>query len=303
MTPAASPLVIRTLAGSRWSKVGRFAMKRLREAVGDPVRLVVHTDGTVTAEQRADWEAWAGPLEWIDGPVVEDAMGVALRDHPRCAAFRARHPLARKLFDVIVLAEDGEAEVVYVDTDVQWLRHCGKWLRQPLPPGVDGRFSSQPVGDEAVAAWPLDLRPLGSLRLAARINTGVFRVRRGVLDLDRIEAALAVLERRRRAVRREFWLEQTLWAVLAGAARTERWAFDAITIPPADDRLAVPESGVSAIHCVGPVRLAFWRYKHHRLGDELSPAIEPARILRPGALLLSDLRRIGQKAPAAAQEG
>lgn len=296
MTSTGPPLTVRTLVGHRWSKVGRFALQKLREAVGEPLRLVVHTDGTLTPALREDYEAWAGPIVWEEGPATEAAVAEALRGHPRCAAYRARHPLARKLFDIILRAD--EEEVVYMDSDVRWLRRCGGWLREPLPSGVAGRFSSQPSGDEGLAALPRDLAPWGKLSLGARLNTGLLRVRRSLLDLDRVEAMLAILEQRPRAHRREFWLEQTLWAGLSMTAPCQRWDFGAITIPPNDQTLSVPEAGVSAVHCVGPVRLAFWRYKQWPLGEELRPAVEPVKPVSAWSLLASDLRRRPVGAPA-----
>ncbi len=198
---------MRTLICKRDLEMGRACLSSLLEACREPIRLIVHEDGTLS---KADFDVLR---EALPGAVLVRRNEAAarleeqLRDRPGCRAYRARHPLSNKLLDIPLLAFEAEdaRELHYIDSDILFFRHCTGLFA----PGETPVFLQE---DDQGYSGPL-LSLLGCSRRAvpSGCNTGLFRLPRVRYDLDFIEWFLG---------RRELWsafptlTEQTCLALL-----------------------------------------------------------------------------------------
>jgi hypothetical protein len=170
--------------------------------------VVVHDDGTLTPVQVATLRQLLPEARCITATEADSMMASRLAGFPHCAGYRARHPLARKIFDVPAFAESGkfillDADLVFFARPTEMLdwvdgATAGCWFNQ------DVREASLVGAEEARQAFGIDLWP--------QVNSGLCLLDREALDITFCEQALqrtTILEGR-------VWrIEQTLFALCA----------------------------------------------------------------------------------------
>jgi hypothetical protein len=237
-------MLVHTLAceGHVW-----FAVPCLRSLLTfceEPVELVIHDDGSLT-QRSADLLAAAFPDSILVPRRSADAeMADALAHFPCMAKARMQLPHVLKLTDVTLTRRES-ALVRYVDTDVLFQKRFRGLFSDPSASAaflMDYRNS--------FGAHPADFWPLGPLRLARRLNSGLFWIRRDRIDLERME----YLFKRWGPVRigrYHGWFEQTVWADQAWRARCSMFDPTQLsTATPADGS----NSRLIGVHFVTPRR-------------------------------------------------
>src|SRR5690242_11854773 len=104
---------ISTLLGHAHVEMALACLGSLRRYSADPVRLRVHDDGSLTAEDRDRLAAALDEPEFIGRAEADARVEPILARRPSLAAFRGRNPLARKLIDIPAFAGD---ELAYCDS-------------------------------------------------------------------------------------------------------------------------------------------------------------------------------------------
>jgi hypothetical protein len=224
-----------------------FAIPCLRSLLTfseEPVELVIHDDGSLT-QASAEMLAAAFPDSILVPRRSSDAeMADALARFPSMAEARIHLPHVLKLSDVTLIRPES-AIVRCVDTDVLFRRRFRGLFSERSASGAFMMDTRNSFG-----AHPGDFWPLGPLRLARRLNSGLFWIRRDRIDLERME----YLFKRwgpRRIQKYHGWFEQTVWADQAWRARCS--LFDPAQLRPAtpDDRSL---SELIGVHFVTPTR-------------------------------------------------
>src|SRR5262245_4799938 len=255
------PRTVRTLLGEKTLAVSLACLPTLVRYSVDPVRLVIHEDGTLSPAGRGALRDALPGAEFVTREEADARVDPLLAKHPRCREARAGSPLFLKLFDIALLETD---ELAYCDSDVLFLRPFTGVFG-----AADSRFRSCFMADvkHAYAVRPWYLWPLGRLRLAGRVNTGLVRAARGVFDLDLTEWVLGRLADRPVWSRRWYWAEQTCWAVLAGRAACGLWDRRRVILASPDMGEYSPDT--VAVHFVST-------YRHHlaAFADRGTPAAE-----------------------------
>jgi hypothetical protein len=221
-------------------------MRSLLTFCQDPIRLVIHDDGTLT-QASVELLTTAFPDSILIPRRSADAeMADALAHFPHMAEARIQLPVLLKLIDVS-LTHGESALVRYVDTDVLFQRRF-RGLFPVSDPPTSGAFLMD--SRNSYAAHPLDIWPLGPLRLPRHLNAGLFWIRRDRVDHERME----YLFKRwgpRRIRKYQDWFEQTVWA-------DQAWRAHCSMFDPAQIRTATladgPRSQLTGIHFVTPTR-------------------------------------------------
>jgi hypothetical protein len=230
------PAVVASLVGRRQMEFALPCLESLLRRSGDPIRLRIHDDGTLTRNDRALL------VDRLQAVVVTreeaDAAAVGrLADFPHATAFRAANPLALKLLDVAFLAE---GDILYCDADILFLRpFVGLFRAAPEAPA----FMRDSQDAYSVRPWHLLRWP--RLRLAGKLNSGIIASPRSTWSLEAIEGVLSLP-----GLRPPVWAEQTCWAYLAGTAQARLLDPEQFAIA----RPGLPEGETVAIHYVSPVR-------------------------------------------------
>jgi hypothetical protein len=193
-----------------------FAVPCLRSLLAfshDPIRLVVHDDGSLT-QRSFELLAVAFPDAILVPRTSADAeMAEALARFPAMAQARSHLPHVIKLWDVALIQP--ESIVCYVDTDVLFQRS----FRGLFPAsGESGSGAFMMDSGNSFGAHPGDFWPLGPLRVARCLNSGLFWIRRDRIDYERME----FLFKRwgpQRIRKYHGWFEQTVWADQAWRSR------------------------------------------------------------------------------------
>jgi hypothetical protein len=187
-------------------------LKSLLACSEEPVRLVIHDDGSLTEESFARFAAAFPDAVLVRRRAADEQLAEALKRFPSMAEARGHLPHVIKLFDVTMTHP--EAIVCYADTDVLFQRR----FRGLFPDSAQAAGSSEATAgafmmDSAncFGAHPGDFWPFGPLRVARQLNSGLFWVRRDRIDYERMEY---LFNRWGPARIKKYhgWFEQTVWA-------------------------------------------------------------------------------------------
>ena len=289
----ASPLRVASLLGHAQVELAILGLGSLLRGSAEPLALRLHDDGSLTAGDRDRLAAALDdPQVVLRSEADERAAGVLAR-RPALAAFRRRNPLALKLVDAVLYA--GET-LAYCDTDVLFVRPFSGLFPAGGSPAL---FMADRQNAYSVRSWHLlqDRLTERRMRLPGRVNSGILRFPASAWDPDLLEWYLA---------RPEFgfapvWMEQTAWALLAGAAGCRLLDPAQIAIPEPGEVPGVPGEGAPgdriALHFVSPVRsiLPLWAAQAVVRGDPRPPvAVRHVPAGRCGflALAATEARRV-----------
>lgn len=239
-----STLPVSTLLCHRDVPLGLRCLRSLAYASDRPVVFQIHDDGSLTAEDRtlltdpaaSGISAHIVPREQVD-PVIAEMLA----RFPHCAALRKRQAYGLKLFDIPHFSP--EPIVRYVDSDVLFLRATAGLFE--LTPQQDCVFMQDHQNAYAMRPWHLLDRRLS---LPQRVNSGLFALRRSMMDLERIEWLLA---KDLPVFHKLPWFEQTCWAWLATKQRGFVWDDAHISVVHAGTAF---DDNLVAAHFVSPSR-------------------------------------------------
>jgi len=229
---------VATLLGHAHVEMALSCLGSLLRYSAEPLRLRVHDDGTLTAEDRDRLAAGLGGPEFVARAEADGRVEAVLAGRPALRAFRAANPLALKLIDVPLLAGDSLA---YCDSDVLFLRPFSGLFSFPESGAV---FMSDRQNAYSVRSWHLPRH--GKLRLPCRVNSGVLLFRTRFYDPDLLEWYFGRPEFQFAPV----WAEQTAWALLGQRAGCRLWDPRLVRLPEEDD----PAADAVALHFVSPLR-------------------------------------------------
>lgn len=175
-------------------------------------RIMVHDDGTLTAEHKAELKRQLPSASIIEFHKAENQMATALANHPNCLRYRITEYTwpAIKLLDFAHYS-DGRPFLA-LDADVLFFQIPDEIL-QAINNG-HGCFMSdwQNAYTWPLSRWPAVLQTPG----LEKVNVGLIYVPAGLYNLDTVEQHLAAYYRRAPCPNL-YWLEQTIWAALFSA--------------------------------------------------------------------------------------
>lgn len=225
-----------------------FAVPCLRSLLtccADPVRLIIHDDGSLTQESADLMASTFSDSVFVPRRSADDQVFDTLAKLPHMAKARSHLPHVIKLCDVALTHP--EPIVRYVDTDVLFQRRF-RGMFPASPPSTSGAFMMD--SDNSFGAHPGDFWPLGPLRLARCLNSGLFWIQRDRIDFERME----YLFKRwgpERIRRYHGWFEQTVWADQAWRSRCSM--FDATQLGTASPQESCNRQLIG-VHYVTPTR-------------------------------------------------
>lgn len=230
---------VHTLICHRDMALGLRCLPSLLRYSHDPVRLVVHDDGTLDQDDVERLSAGLPGARLIPRAEADDHMADKLRRHPMAAQFRRRHPFGLKLFDTTLLDEGGVMR--YCDTDVMFFRPHRDLFELH---DADGLFMADTHDAYSLRSWQMWR---GGVRVVDRSNAGLMAFRTSRFDLDRAEWVL------KQPVHPRFlhFVEQTTWAVLAAPLDVRQWSPSQVRIVAAGVRR--PPTLIAG-HYIGPFR-------------------------------------------------
>ena len=197
---------IRTLLCHRDVDLAIHCLGSAVQMSADPVRVVIHEDGSLTTGDREKIEARLPGARIMDRREADAIMAEKLASHSNARSFREGSVWGLKLLDV-VLAEPGLC--FYLDGDIRFFRP------------FRGLFADAAVRERCVflrdTVWqaysvrPWHLLDARGLNVASGINTGLTLCDPAIFDLDFVDWFLAQPDWRVIPA----WTEPTCWAALA----------------------------------------------------------------------------------------
>jgi len=200
------PNELRTLLCHRDVEMAIHCLNTALQLSADPVQLVIHEDGSLTAEDRNKLALELPGSRILDRNAADQIMAERLAGYSNALAFRKGSVWGLKLLDV-VLAESGLC--FYIDSDIRFFRPFRGLF---VDAATRGRcvFLRDTVW-EAYSIRPWHLVDRRGLKVASGINTGLSFCDPAVFDLDYIDWFLAQADWRVIPA----WAEPTCWAALA----------------------------------------------------------------------------------------
>ncbi len=206
-TPATTPLPVFSLQCHKNVDLTLQFLPSLLKHCRDPIELIVHDDGSLTAEDRDRLGDRLGPVRIISREEADDLVVPKLAGRPKCLEYRREHPFGLKLLDPALIAG---GPFLLCDGDILFLRDF-EGLDRRAEPGEDLVFMRDWTTFYVFSTAP---RYFGPYRtpLADYVNAGLLYCTPKAFDLDFIEWYIG----NPKFIWYMWLAEQTVWAALAG---------------------------------------------------------------------------------------
>jgi hypothetical protein len=245
-------LEVHNLVCHRDISIALICLKSLLATSQEKLQIVVHDDGSLTDEDKTCIRAQLPDSILVSRDQADHELAIVLDGLPTIRKARLKLPHLLKVLDVPMLCRSDN--VCFVDSDVLFLR------------AHRGLFEISKTRS-ACARFMLDIRtchgfrlkdfwPLGPVSPIARLNSGLFCIKRNVIDFDWVEAVCSrvglpqILQHRS-------WFEQGLWAAIAARVGCEM--IDRSQIATAEVASQIPQDPI-ALHFITPVRALLEHY-------------------------------------------
>jgi len=245
-------LEVHNLVCHRDISIALICLKSLLATSHEKLQTVVHDDGSLTDEDKTCIRAQLPDSILVSRDQADHELAIVLDGLPTLRKARLKLAHLLKVLDVPMLCRSDN--VCFVDSDVLFLR------------AHRGLFEISKTRS-ACARFMLDIRtchgfrlkdfwPLGPVSPIARLNSGLFCIKRNVIDFDWVEAVCSrvglpqILQHRS-------WFEQGLWAAIAARVGCEM--IDRSQIATAEVASQIPQDPI-ALHFITPVRALLEHY-------------------------------------------
>ena len=178
------------------------------------VRLQVHDDGTLTAEDVAKITERFPTCRIVSRAEADERMAQELRKFPASAAYRERSPLGLKALDTFYFHP--APVYIYSDSDVLYLRRFENLFRLP-DEKKHALIMSDVVNSYSLRSWQLLQSPRVCLPRMA--NSGLMCLRREKYDPELIEWFFSKPQH----AGNFYFFEQTMWAFLLQNVGCRKW--------------------------------------------------------------------------------
>lgn len=213
-----SKRIVRTLIGHNQVEVGLRCLASLLRFTSESLSLIIHDDGTLTGDDCKELIGRLSGAEILSRDEADAIVDPLVKRHPKCRAYRERHPFALKLIDMALIQSE---ELAYCDSDVLFLKpHSGLFS---MPEPRTAAIFMQDIQD-AYSLRPWHIYPIGKVRVPQRVNSGLILFRSAAYDLDFVEWMLNREELSEVFQKRPHWIEQTCWAALGWRAGCRVWS-------------------------------------------------------------------------------
>ncbi|HVS53821.1 MAG TPA: hypothetical protein VHD62_15805 [Opitutaceae bacterium] len=245
--PATWPIEVHVLLGRETWRLALWMLATWENHTGYSWPVWLWEDGTLDASAIECLQFVLPAARVLRKAEATSMVDTLLANHPACRAYRPRHPLAQKIFDIPLLA--GTEKFILLDSDVIFFRRPGEILewcagqRAGCWFNEDVREGSLLAAAEARSALGVELWP--------RVNSGLCLLERNFLDLELCERAL---NHSSLLAGHPWRVEQTLIALCAS-----KFARGGL-LPPTYEVSLAPHRRPDAIarHYVGAVRQQFF---------------------------------------------
>ncbi len=200
------PVNVHSLICHRDIDLSLHCLRSLELCSQDPVRIVLHDDGSLV---ESDWQKIEAALKHpviIKRRSADEVMEERLCGYPSAAEFRRDSVWGLKLLDIVLLEERA---CFYCDGDVRFFRPFTGLFAEGTAHGRSV-FLADTIWD-AYSVRPWHLLDSRRLRLQSGINTGLTIIDRDMYDLEFVDWFLKQPDWRCIPA----WTEPTCWAALA----------------------------------------------------------------------------------------
>jgi hypothetical protein len=277
---------VRTLIGHQQVDVGLICLGSLLACSSEPLRLIIHDDGTLTDQDVDTLRRTLPGSVSFSRSEADLLIEERLARYPKCRAYRERHPLALKLIDMALLESE---ELAYCDSDIFFLRRFTRMFEWPND-ATSALFMRD--AQEAYALRPWHIFPFGKIRVPGHINSGLIFYQTSKYDLDFVEWFLSRPELVGVFRKRPHWIEQTCWATLGWRAGCRVWSSSQLMIANPRMRGLSPET--VGIHFVAAYRGKLQEFIGHQCeesGDAVEIRFCEAERVSLVGMLIDDLKR------------
>jgi hypothetical protein len=245
-------LEVHNLVCHRDISIALICLKSLLATSQEKLQIVVHDDGSLTDEDKTFIRAQLPNSTLVSRDHADHELAIVLDGLPTIRKARLKLPHLLKVLDVPMLCRSDN--VCFVDSDVLFLRRHRGLFEISKTRSACARFI---LDIRTCHGFRLkDFWPLGPVSPIARLNSGLFCIKRNVIDFDWVEAVCSrvglpqILQHRS-------WFEQGLWAAIAARVGCEM--IDRSQIATAEVASQIPQDPI-ALHFITPVRALLEHY-------------------------------------------
>lgn len=249
MSNLTTPVTVHGLVCHRDVNLALTCLGSLLRFSVEPLRLVIHDDGSLTSEDVTKLLDGLQDSTIILRREADERMNELLKNYPNCYKYRRDYIYGLKLLDIALL---GQSNFAYCDSDILFFRPFKGLFSFP-----NSETSAIFMRDytDAYSMLPWHLIGSDKPKLISKVNAGLIFFRKSAYDLDFIDWFLGHEQFRHKVN----WLEQSCWAALGQRVGCRQWDTQQVVLMRPGSRIT-PD--LVAGHFVGEIR--------HRLGEFLA---------------------------------
>jgi hypothetical protein len=181
MSTVDATVTVHSLVCHRHVDMALMCLGSLLNFSQEPLNLIVHDDGSLTAEDGEKLQNGLKNTSIIWRSQADEQMESVLRNYPCSRKRRYEHPLRLKLLDIPLFSQ---TDIAYCDSDILFIKPFSGLFRW-----TDDKTSALFMTDhqEAFSVQPWQLIGKDSIRLCSRVNSGLMLIRKESYDLDFVE--------------------------------------------------------------------------------------------------------------------
>lgn len=175
-----------------------------------PTKLIIHLDGPIESFVKEKLVLQLGQtVEFVEREDANSIINEMLKSYPHSRNYRNSNVLAAKIFDIVLV--NPLDNLVYFDSDIYFNQ---KVDLSGLLANKSNIFMEDSRSSYSLRPWDVSL--FRKTKIIKKVNTGMIIAQKGLLDLDFVEWLISILIKKSVSKRRLYWLEQTIWAFIAG---------------------------------------------------------------------------------------
>jgi Zn finger protein HypA/HybF involved in hydrogenase expression len=231
---------VKTLLGKNNLAFSISCLQSFVENAVSPIQLVVLDDGSLSTIEIEKLQSSFDDCEVVTKHHRDEIIAEKLKNYPTCYRYRQQVVYAHKIFDAM-LCDDND--LIFIDSDVYFKKKFVLPDFNGIPTFMMGR-------QHAYSFSPLEFLKV-KYSIFPYVNTGMFYFPRKQFDLEFIEALLndKIINK---GIGRISWLEQTVWAFIAGRGSAIQY-FNPFQVVMAGSKRLLKENTL-AVHLVTTYR-------------------------------------------------
>ena len=239
--------IVRSLTCKRDLQMAIIALKSFLFNCQQNVKLIVHTDGSLTEEDIDTLYNSVPSIDVVNRKDQEEYIKDYLSKYPKCLELRNKTPLSNKILDIPILEKHC---MRFIDCDILFLRPFSDLFSSD----ASSRFCLE--DDTGCSGRLVDMMKASSNKILEGCNIGIFQMNKDLYNIDYIEWFLS----NDKLCMFPGMLDQTLYSIFMGSGNSQHYKYEQIST--SQNKISISKDTI-ALHFMNDLKKLFFEYANN----------------------------------------